>query len=73
MDAPIHPGCINASKPYGKTRAGSQRWKCPDCRKVWVAEPKAAGRPRSGKALTNAQRRARYYLREKRRMRGEID
>ena len=50
----------------GLTPAGSQRYKCADCRKTWVLAPKKTGiKPILGRTMTNAERQRRHQAKKR--------
>ena len=60
------PRCgSNRAYNNGLTPAGSQRYKCADCRKTWTIIPKKTGRPILGHPMTNAERQRRYQARQR--------
>ena len=61
------PRCgSNRAYNNGLTPAGSQRYKCADCRKTWVPDPKKTGiKPILGYPMDNAERQRRHQAKKR--------
>lgn len=60
------PRCNSTNiKNFGKTKAGTQRYRCNECLKTWSDNPKR-GQPTIGLvAMTNAEKQKAYRARKR--------